>query len=653
MNKFNWRWVVALACIGWLGSPQVSFGLGLGLPVTRAVLGDALKVSVPVRLENGEELADDCVKAEVFFGEDKLPASLVNARIVRAQQGAFQSGAVSVQVQTVSLVNEPVVTVSMTVGCSSRITRRFVTLVDPPAVAIPQVAPAPAQPSDVIVASEVRAALRPDATGSVVDPSSAHRSPLGRQAPSFKLSGPPAVSSAGSVRDQKRAAEKNQLKSKTGTAAPRLVLDPVAMETQVMPGLQMSQGLAVVPTPEASAELEQKRRAAAAVWMAMNATPEETARDRQRLEDVEQRLSKLTQDSEKASQALNRVQEQIGHRGASGDTLLYVLAFAVAGLIVYIVWRERAMRDMQRAHQYWLASQMAQDMEQDAGDRQSDLNAEVVEPALGDVVVPEASMDTKDGGEPLAVVDVLLPTVPGALPDDPKTSVSPLAIARDVSVDELIDLDQQVEFFMVLGQEESAIDVLESYIRVSGASTPMPFLKLLELYRHAGLRADYERTRMNFNLQFNAHAPLWEANPEHGHALEDYPGVIERIQALWRQPLKAMGVIERSLMRQDAESYTFDLPAYRELFLLYLVLKDLLAHPESISAANGSGADERDAHFDIELDSSTQPLMATLPMKTLPELAPVLSLDLELGEHGLVLPPAEDEPSSPNDPHKP
>ena len=231
--------------------------------------------------------------------------------------------------------------------------------------------------------------------------------------------------------------------------------------------------------------------------------------------------------------------------------------------------------------------------------------------------------------------------------------MSPLAIARDVSVDELIDLDQQVEFFMVLGQEESAIDVLESYIRVSGASTPMPILKLLELYRHAGLRADYERTRMNFNLQFNAHAPLWEANPEHGHALADYPDVIERIQSLWRQPVKAMGVIERSLMRQDAESYTFDLPAYRELFLLYLVLKDLLAHPESNSVANGSGADERDAHFDIELDSSTQPSMATWPMKTLPELAPVLSLDLELGEHGLVLPPAEDEPSSPNDPHKP
>ena len=37
------------------------------------------------------------------------------------------------------------------------------------------------------------------------------------------------------------------------------------------------------------------------------------------------------------------------------------------------------------------------------------------------------------------------------------------------------------------------------------------------------MRTDYERTRMNFNLRFNAHAPLWDADPSRGHELKDYP----------------------------------------------------------------------------------------------------------------------------------
>jgi pilus assembly protein FimV len=154
----------------------------------------------------------------------------------------------------------------------------------------------------------------------------------------------------------------------------------------------------------------------------------------------------------------------------------------------------------------------------------------------------------------------------------------------------------------------------------------MPFLKLLEIYRRLGMRVDYERTRMNFNLRFNAHAPLWDADLTHGHELADYPGIVERLQALWPDPERALDVLERSLMRQDAESYTFDLPAYRELLFLYAVLRDLSEQP------NG-----QDDGVDLLVPTvrgvqGEQPLMATLPMKALPDLAPTLSLDLELDD---------------------
>ena len=98
--------------------------------------------------------------------------------------------------------------------------------------------------------------------------------------------------------------------------------------------------------------------------------------------------------------------------------------------------------------------------------------------------------------------------------------------ARDVSIEELIDLEQQADFFVVLGQDESAIDLLMAHLRSTGGGSPLPYLKLLEIYRRRGDREAYERTRERFNHRFNAYAPDWEADPQHGRSLEDYPGVV-------------------------------------------------------------------------------------------------------------------------------
>ncbi|OYU75357.1 MAG: hypothetical protein CFE45_32915, partial [Burkholderiales bacterium PBB5] len=78
---------------------------------------------------------------------------------------------------------------------------------------------------------------------------------------------------------------------------------------------------------------------------------------------------------------------------------------------------------------------------------------------------------------------------------------------RPVSVEELLDLDQQVEFFRVLGQEQSAVDLLLSHVRSTGGISALPYFKLLEIYRHQGDEEAYERTRERFNQRFNAHAP--------------------------------------------------------------------------------------------------------------------------------------------------
>jgi hypothetical protein len=156
---------------------------------------------------------------------------------------------------------------------------------------------------------------------------------------------------------------------------------------------------------------------------------------------------------------------------------------------------------------------------------------------------------------------------PQALPDG--------GAPRDVSIEELIDLEQQAEFFIVLGQDESAIDLLVEHLRSTGGGSPLPYLKLLEIHHRRDDHEAYERMRSRFNHRFNAYAPEWGVDLTHGRALDDYPGVIPRLQQVWPRPLDAMAELEALLFRKS-RGELFDLPAYREVLFLYSLARDLL-----------------------------------------------------------------------------
>ena len=145
---------------------------------------------------------------------------------------------------------------------------------------------------------------------------------------------------------------------------------------------------------------------------------------------------------------------------------------------------------------------------------------------------------------------------------------------RPVSVEELLDLDQQVEFFRVLGQEQSAIDLLLSHVRSTGGINALPYFKLLEIYRHQGDEEAYERTRERFNQRFNAHAPDWSGDLMGGRSLDEYPAVLQRLQQNWPHANRAVADIEALLLRR-ADLEPFDMPAYRDILMLHALARDL------------------------------------------------------------------------------
>jgi hypothetical protein len=162
--------------------------------------------------------------------------------------------------------------------------------------------------------------------------------------------------------------------------------------------------------------------------------------------------------------------------------------------------------------------------------------------------------------------------LPGARAEGPQTEAF---ARRELSVEELIDLEQQADFFIVLGQDEAAIDLLMGHVRSTGGISPLPYLKLLEIYGRRGEREAWERIRERFNRRFNAYAPEWGSDLQSGRGLEQYPDVLAMLQAQWHRPAQAMLTMDSLIFRRDESAPTFELPAYRELLFVYSIARDL------------------------------------------------------------------------------
>ena len=115
---------VALLCSGGAAA------LGFGAIRSSVVLGQALNLAVPVSLADGETLSSECASAEVLAGDNRLPSSAV---LIRVTQGRDATEAV-LRVSTTSVVEEPVLTVTVNAGCPTRLSRTLVLLADPPLV---------------------------------------------------------------------------------------------------------------------------------------------------------------------------------------------------------------------------------------------------------------------------------------------------------------------------------------------------------------------------------------------------------------------------------------------------------------------------------------------------------------------------------------
>lgn len=527
-------------------------------------LGRTLDHAIPLRLEPGEVLERQCVAADVVVGETRLPPEAV--RIALQNDGSTRA---VVYVRTTVPIDEPLVAMTLSLGCPTQLQRRFVIFADPVAPSVPS-APMAAfgdSPQRETSSTDEARTPPPAPTAAAVPPPARRARPVAPAA--ARPRAPASQRAAQRPAARKAAPAAAPAPPSEGSGRPRLQLDPEPL-----------------PVMARSAEALRAEAAEAAAQAAAQAAAEAASAAAQRIAALEQTLERMRADSAADREALLELRRLAAEADQRAQWTPWLLALAVA-LALICAWLWLKLRRLQQERELAWAAAARGTAVASATHRASDHGP------MSTIATPIASGEGKasDAGGARAVAE---PGPSGALPagalSEPtgevstveRTEVLPLGWraeeagdAQDVSIEMLIDLEQQAEFFVVLGQDEAAIDLLVDHLRNTGGGSPMPYLKLLEIYRRQGDREAYERTRTRFNHRFNAYAPDWSTDPAQGRWLEDYPAIIARLQQVWASPIDAMAELE-SLLFRKARGETFDLPAYRDVMFLYSLARDLL-----------------------------------------------------------------------------
>jgi len=621
----------------WLGCILLSTAVSssaatLGRYSGAAVIGRPLDIRAQLLLSPGEDVSSLCLSAEVFYGDTQVGG-------VRTQiQQAAPDAEASLRVQVPQAVNEPIVTVFVRAGCEAPFSRRYVLLADPvseplaepnpPARALPLAPPAEPAVSGAAPSQATPAAAAPQAPA----PGSAAQAPAGRSTDSaaratLRAAVPRASSSAPASVVRRPPAP-----APTG---PRLQLDSVDLSLGIERDPVLRLSLSLLSEPATSDEV---RQAAGLLWKALNASPEDVMRDAQKLAVLEAEAKGLRDEEARNRAQIAQLQSQLEDSGRR-TWLLYgmavLLLLSLLALATLMRRRRTEARDAARVKAWWneeVAQRPLGDDREDASRKAGaaveldfDLAAESDFRRSSSSLAPLSQPEALDG----------MPGVSRRSSDHREFAASAMGVSRSVATEELFDVQQQADFFISLGEDEQAIQVLKDHLAESQEPSPLAYLDLLNLYHRLGRRADYDALRNRFNEVFNAGAPRYEHFTDKGEGLESYETAMGRIQALWPQP-RVLDVIEQSIFRDphDKDGEVFDLEAYRELLLLHALAKEIIRKDQGRDK-DGEPSKPKFGHTKI------QPLKAaavsgagvpTQPQDIIPPASPNLGLDVDLDE---------------------
>lgn len=152
-------------------------------------------------------------------------------------------------------------------------------------------------------------------------------------------------------------------------------------------------------------------------------------------------------------------------------------------------------------------------------------------------------------------------------------------IPFDETVDEHDSALELAEIMMSFGRTQGAAETLADYIRSNPRQAVKPWLKLLEVYHVAGMRAEFEALTRQLNKTFNVKMIGWSdfkvanSSPE---SIEQMPHLIARLQELWGTQEAQIYIHQILRDNRNGTRQGFPLAVVEELLLMLAVLDDQL-----------------------------------------------------------------------------
>ena len=535
--------------------------LSLGNPQGTVVLGRPLDLVFDVRTD-GTDVSDACVTAKVTAGDDPISQSQIS--VTPLPNAAGRSA--SVRLRSSQPINEPVIDVRLSAGCSGSVVRTYTVLAYP--VEALNASQAGAERTSAAAAPLVlRSTLTPDAAGA-------------RDGVRTRSGAVPAdqVVTQRSSRVERAVKPAVARKPELEPGRPRLVMEPLSDWLQAPSVLRASTEMAALPESTSPSLREE----AAARWRALNMQSEDLLQEDARRAAQDKAQSEKLAAAERDKEAALAVQQELQERAAARfpANLVYALLALLVALAALLAW-------------VWTRRQgLPSDSEQSWTHGPAKAATSVAPAGAVRHVADEHDVTTRpQPAEPEMLPSGMMPLEFGTSADAPEPAsaasslqaAAPAPVTAVLNPEDLFDLQQQAEFFVSVGEHDQAIEVMKKHIEANQSASPSAYLELLRLYRSLSRIEQFNELRAQFHRYFNAQVPEFAAFARPGRTLFGYPDVLARIEALWCDP-SVVPMLQELLFRGQGQDQRFDLPAYDDLLLLHAVARTTPASARGQSA---------------------------------------------------------------------
>ena len=557
---------------------QVS-ALSLGNTQGSVQLGAPIDLIFQVTPDAGQTADSSCISADVWMGD----AALSHAQISLTPQSN------AIRLRTSSPVYEPLITVKLHAGCAGAIARSYTFFADPPRALAASTAP--------IDLSKIQVSALPAASTAAVARAATEKKP---RAPKRAVTPPasktkavaaptaPAIATAASAA---LAADAPSTASQPSPASTASVEDKPRLRVEPIEGLDAP--AAAAPTSSETMEPLPSSAIDAQTQLVLDANAA-------RLEAMEKQLQALqTQLTNNRTEITSLQTQLVQAQNQDLPVWVHIMLGLLALALATIAWLlQRIKQERMNAQRSWADTVLAVDNSEQATSIDTRSNAAVAAKASKTATPVAVALSAAEETAPPAptqaaaapnwsTAEAASPTVmpeelyaefeqlAGHQPHQPASEAQP-SIGEVLTAQALFDVQEQAEFYASIGENDQAIEILQSHIAQHQNSSPLAYIELLQLLYRLSRTEAFEQVREQFQTHFNVKVPEFLGFSRKGHDLwSGHPEVLSKIEALWPTD-EVQNLLRNLIVRKPSAEYgesdvRFDLSAFDDLLMLYNV----------------------------------------------------------------------------------